>query len=180
MLRAAMTSAAPAECRRVATQAAFGSLATLARDPVGWPFATLVAVAFDRLGRPLLLLSRLAEHTKNLQTSPRASLLVAQTAPGRASAADASAPNATADPLAAGRMTILGTGALVDTGEASDARARFLEVHPEAAPYATFADFAMWRIDVTHVRWVGGFGRMEWVSGEDYRNEFARSGDPQA
>ena len=51
----------------------------------------------------------------------------------------------------------------------SGARARFLEVHPEAAAYASFADFDMWRIEVVDVRWVGGFGRMEWVSGEDYR-----------
>ena len=140
-------------CRELASNARFGALATLSRDPAGFPFATLVAVAFDDRRRPLLLLSSLAEHTKNLEASDRASLLVTE-------AAD--------DPLAAGRMTLVGTCARVPEGAVEAARARFLEVHPEAKGYASFADFAMRRIEIASVRWVGGFGRMEWVSGEEY------------
>jgi hypothetical protein len=74
----------------------------------------------------------------------------------------------TADPLADGRMTLVGECARVPDAVSNAARSRFLEVHPEATGYASFADFAMWRIEVAHVRWVGGFGKMDWVSGEDY------------
>jgi putative heme iron utilization protein len=137
--------------------ARFGALATLSRDPVGWPFATLVAIAFDARARPLLLLSRLAEHTKNLEACARASLLVS-----------ASGGAGSPDPLAQERMTLVGECARVQAQEDGAARARFLEVHPEAAGYAAFADFGVWRIEVAHVRWVGGFGKMEWVSGEEY------------
>ncbi len=63
-------------CRDLASRARFGSLATVARQPAGAPFATLVAVAVDATGRPLLFLSELAEHTKNLRADARASLLV--------------------------------------------------------------------------------------------------------
>jgi len=171
-------------CRELAARARFGALATVARaaaapaeagdpgplGPPAWPFATLVAVSFDEQGRPLLLLSRLAEHTKNLEVCPRASLLV--------SAAEGAQ---SADPLALGRMTLLGECRRLERSPggreseaadaASDARARFLAAHPEAGGYATFPDFDMWRLDVVQVRWVGGFGAMDWVSGADYTHE---------
>jgi putative heme iron utilization protein len=148
---------AASTCRALARRARFGALATLtagAREPAGWPFATLVAVAFDASGRPLMLLSRLAEHTKNLEASGRASLLVTE--------------HDEADPLAAGRMTLVGTCARVPDAERDAALAAFLDAHPEASSYAGFGDFAVWRLDVAQARWIGGFGRMEWIDGDAY------------
>lgn len=154
-------SDALSSCRALTERARFGTLATISRDPAGFPFATLVAVAFDGRGRPLMLLSRLAEHTRNLEACPRASLLVAPGLPD-------GAPAPSRDPLAAGRMTLVGPCARVADGEVAQARADFLAAHAEAAGYATLADFAPWRLEVEHVRWVGGFGRMSWVSGAEY------------
>jgi putative heme iron utilization protein len=148
-------------CRELAARARFGALATVAgATESGWPFATLVAVSFDARGLPLLLLSRLAEHTKNLEACPRASLLVSSADIARESV----------DPLAQGRMTLVGECRRLErgAGASDDARARFLTAHPEAAVYAAFPDFDMWRLEVAHVRWVGGFGAMDWVSREDY------------
>jgi putative heme iron utilization protein len=158
-------------CRELAACARFGALATLTRG-TEWPFATLVAVSFDAPGRPLLLLSRLAEHTKNLEACPRASLLVsAAEAGGRSGDVRSLAASRLGlgdDPLALGRMTLVGECRRLELAEASDARARFLATHPEANGYAAFPDFDMWFLEVAHVRWVGGFGAMDWVSGEDY------------
>jgi putative heme iron utilization protein len=145
-------------CRELAVRARQGALATMSREAPGFPFATLVAVAFDARGRPLLLLSRLAEHTKNLEACDRASLLVAE---------------AGSDPLAAGRMTLVGTCALVSESDRDAARAVFLAAHPEAEQYVGFADFALWRIEVASVRWVGGFGRMQWIDGARYGGDGA-------
>jgi len=152
--RASGESAARA-CRELASRVRHGALATASSssEAPGFPFATLVAIAFDARGRPLMLLSRLAEHTKNLEACERASLLVTEPA---------------ADPLAAGRMTLVGTCARVPGEECEDARAAFLAAHPEAARYAGFSDFGYWRLEVASVRWVGGFGRMEWVDGAAY------------
>jgi putative heme iron utilization protein len=169
-------------CRDLAARARHGTLATVARaeavpaetgdpGPLAWPFATLVAVSVDERGRPLLLLSRLAEHTKNLEACPRASLLVTASEAGQRG-----------DPLAQGRMTLLGECRRLERGPgrgreneaadaASDARARFLAAHPEASGYAAFPDFHVWRLDVVQVRWVGGFGAMDWVSGADYTGD---------
>jgi len=147
----------PRALRGLVERARHGALATVAREPAGWPFATLVAVAFDERARPLLLLSRLAEHTQNLEACASASLLVVD--PEGA---------ATGDPMAAGRMTLVGSCARVADGEQAAVRAAFVRAHPEASGYARFADFAAYRMEVTAARWVGGFGRMAWVDGGAY------------
>jgi putative heme iron utilization protein len=133
------------------------TLATLARDPEGFPYASLVAFASDAKGRPLLLLSRLAEHTENLRARPEASVLIAE-------AADAKA----IDPLSLGRVTILGPCTLVPDEDKADVRATFLAHQPSAATYVDFADFAFYRLEPRALRFVGGFGRMSWVSAEEY------------
>jgi putative heme iron utilization protein len=136
-----------------------GTLCTLADEPAGYPYGSFVTVAFDA-GNPILLLSRLAEHTKNLERDPRASLLVAE--------------SGAADPLANGRVTMIGPCTRIDRGgpnedEAGSARAAFLAVHPNAAYYADFRDFAFWRLLVRAVRYIGGYGRMSWVSEDEWR-----------
>jgi putative heme iron utilization protein len=142
-------------CRELASRARIGSLATLARDPAGHPFATLVAVATDPAGQPLFYLSALAEHTKNLRQDPRASLLVWDAGGG-------------ADPLAAERVTLIGLCAPVPADAAAEARSRFLSAHTDALAYASLPDFAVWRLAVAQARWIGGFGRMTWVEGDAY------------
>ena len=131
------------------------TLATVARDPEGFPYASLVAFASDANGRPLLLLSRLAEHTENLRVRSEASLLVCEAANG-------------SDPLSVGRVTILGPCVVVPEDEKADARATFLARQPSATTYVDFADFAFYRLEPRALRFVGGFGRMSWVSAEEY------------
>lgn len=141
-------------CRALVREARVAALATVAREPAGVPFATLVAIATDERGRPLLLLSRLAEHTQNLLACADASVLVGELA--------------AADPLAGGRVTLVGRCERVPDGEVADARARFLARQPEAAQYVDFADFAFYRLEPSALRYVGGFGRMSWVDAGDY------------
>src|SRR5262245_30950089 len=99
-----------------------GMLATLAREPAGYPYGSLVLYALDERWRPLLLLSQLAEHTLNVRRDPRASLLVVE-------------PPAGMDPLARARVTLLGPVAPVPETEEVGARERYLARHPTAALY---------------------------------------------
>ena len=149
-------------------------LATLAREPAGYPFGSLVAYALDERGRPLFFLSALAEHTANLAADPRAALLVcaAPSAGGgtgptvevaEANSADPAAQAGQADPLALGRVTLVGEVTQVPERERAAALARFLARHPAAAWYAQLPDFAMYRLEVHSARYVGGFGRMSWI-----------------
>jgi putative heme iron utilization protein len=133
------------------------SLSTVARDPEGFPYGSLVTVAIDELGRPLLLISTLAEHTKNLLARSEASILITEPL------------DAHDQPLAAGRVTILGRCTVVPDDERASVRETFLAQQPGSSYYVDFKDFAFFRLEPSSLRYVGGFGRMSWVSAEDYR-----------
>src|SRR5207244_11164142 len=63
--------------RTLVAQISTGTLCTLAFEPEGYPYGSFVTVAFEN-ERPIFLISRLAEHTRNLERDPRASLMVAE------------------------------------------------------------------------------------------------------
>lgn len=142
--------------RTLARAARFGSLATMARDPEGFPYASLVALTTDARGRALLLLSRLAEHTQNLLARPEASVLLLES------------PIQGDKLLERGRVTLIGACQPVPPEEAPECRALFLAAHPDAATYADFSDFTHYRIEPRSLRYVGGFGRMSWVEAAAY------------
>ena len=132
-----------------------GSLATLSRRHPGHPFASIMPYAPDERGRPLLLISTMAMHTQNLQADARASLLVAQ-------------PDWAGDPLAAGRVTLMGEARPVASGERDAARAAYLARHENARYWVDFDDFAFWRLDVSDLYFVGGFAAMDWIEAPVY------------
>jgi putative heme iron utilization protein len=132
-----------------------GTLATLSRRHPGHPFASIMPYAIDERGRPLLLVSTMAMHTQNLQGDPRASLLVAQ-------------PDWAGDPLAAGRVTLMGNARLLPADDRAAARAAYLARHENARYWVDFDDFGFWRLEVTDVYFVGGFAAMDWVDAPGY------------
>ena len=132
-----------------------GTLATLSRRHPGHPFASIMPYAVDERGRPLLLISSMAMHTQNLQGDARASLLVAQ-------------PDWAGDPLAAGRVTLMGEARTVPAADIAAAREAYLARHENARYWVDFDDFAFWRLDVTDVYFVGGFAAMDWVEAPAY------------
>ena len=132
-----------------------GTFSTLSRRHSGHPFGSVMPYAPDEHGAPLLLISSMAMHTQNLEADPRASLLVMQ--PGWAE-----------DPLAGGRVTLMGRAARVPDQERPAAREAYLARQPKAAFWVEFEDFAFWRLEVTDVYFVGGFAAMDWVTGEAY------------
>lgn len=176
---AARTPSHAERCRTLFARARHGVLSTLAREPKGFPFGSLVALACDEDGQPLLLLSALAEHTQNLEAASDASLLVvgdsthfpAGGAPRITAGVGEGerAARAARDALALPRVTLLGPCTRVGEEDAArSARDVFLAAHPEATAYAGFKDFAMYRLAPVGLRYVGGFGRMSWVSAADY------------
>jgi putative heme iron utilization protein len=121
---------------------------SLARDGLaGWPYGSLVLAATDPDLSPLLLLSDLADHSRNMAREPRVSLLFDGTA-------------GAADPLTAARLSLLGRVARED---APGPRARFLARHPSAERYAGFGDFHLYRVAIEAAHLVAGFGRIHWL-----------------
>lgn len=132
-----------------------GTLATLSRRHPGHPFASVMPYALDDAGRPLMLISSMAMHTQNLEHDARASLLVTQ-------------PGWSGDPLAAGRLTLMGHARRVAEADVAAARERYLARHERARHWVDFDDFALWRLDLADLYFVGGFAAMDWVTAEGY------------
>ena len=132
---------AAASARRLMRLARTGALATL--EAGGAPLTTLIGVASDWDGAPLMLMSTLSRHTRNLALNPRASLLLT----GRAERGD---------PLNHPRVTL---GGRVEGWPEPRAKVRYLQRNPKATLYAGFADFALFRLRVESVHFNGGFGR---------------------
>lgn len=149
----------------MAVAARSATLSTIAREPAGFPFGSLVTVAVDDRGRPLMLLSQLAEHTQNLGACANASILLAEVTPPGSS------------PQSRGRVTLLGPCRPIAEPERDAASAIFLAAHPDAAQYASFKDFAYYCLEPVALRYVRGFGRMSWVSADEY---LAAEPDPLA
>lgn len=141
-----------------------GSLATIDRN-TGHPFASLVNVATDSDGAPLILISRLSTHTANLEADGRASVLLAATGKG--------------DPLAHPRLTLLGCFVRVPRDAHSEPRLRrrFLARHPKSELYAGFGDFSFWRLDAVSAHLNGGFARAADLAAADVMTDVSGADD---
>ncbi len=141
-----------------------GSLATIDRN-TGHPFASLVNVATDCDGAPLILVSRLSTHTANLDTDGRAALLLAATGKG--------------DPLAHPRLTVIGSFVRVPREDHNESRLRrrFLAQHPKSELYAGFADFSFWRLAAVSAHLNGGFARAADLKAADVLTDISGAQD---
>jgi putative heme iron utilization protein len=111
--------------------------------------------ALDGNGRPLFLISTMAVHTQNLAADGRASLFIAE-------------PDWAGDPLAAGRVTLMGVVRPVPGDARAEAREAYLARHANAAYWVDFEDFAFHRLEIVDLYFVGGFAAMDWIDGPIY------------
>jgi len=140
------------EARTIAASTNTGTLASLTTG--GDPWASLVAYGLHG-GAPVLCVSNLAEHGRNLADDPRASIAIV-------------APTTDPDPLANARITLAGVAERPTGDELTAARAAHLAGVPAAKYYVDYSDFTLWVLRVDRVRWVGGYGRMDSATGESY------------
>jgi len=152
----ARTRTAAEEARALVQTGIVATLATLSED--GTPWASLVTYGTLANGAPVICVSTLAEHGRNLVRDQRASIVVAQA-------------EYEGDPLDSGRVTLAGVfRKAADDAELALARAACEASSPAAALYGGFGDFTFWILDVERVRWVGGFGRMDSADPFQYAN----------
>ena len=140
------------EARTIAASTNAGVLASL--TPSGDPWASFITYGLLD-GAPVLCVSHMAEHGRNLAGDPRASIAVV-------------APSTEADPLANGRITLAGVVERPTGAELTAAREAHVAAVPAAKYYIEYSDFTVWVLRVDRVRWVGGYGRMDSATGQDY------------
>ena len=142
------------EARTLVEHAKAGALASLSDD--GTPWSSVITFGATDAGEPVLVVSTMAEHGRNLAREPRCSVSVSEPVPDGD------------DPLDRARITLAGR-VIVPEGAAADAA---LEAHakhyPFAKSYALYGDFTIYLLQVERVRWVGGFARMATVDAADY------------
>jgi putative heme iron utilization protein len=136
--------------RQLLRRARTCSLSTLTRGD-GTPYGSLANIASDVAGRPLILISRLAWHTQNLEADARGSVLAGELP-------------AKGDALVGPRVTVLGRFERV---EDANLRRRYLARHPQASLYADFPDFSFWRLSPSAIHGVAGFGRIETLTPDE-------------
>lgn len=139
------------EARKLARSQHQGVLSTLSQRLEGYPFGSVAPFVLDHAGRPVILISTLAEHTKNIDVDARVSLIVQPFAP---------------DMQQAGRITLIGTAARLSGKETPGPR--YLRYLPQAAGYFAMHDFHFYRIEPLRIRYIGGFGKIHWVEAASY------------
>lgn len=139
-----------------------GVLSTFSSKFAGYPFGSVAPFVLDHSGQPVILISTIAEHTQNIIANPKVSLLVF--------AGDD-------DLQANARLTLIGQAVKIDKAD-DNLRARYLRYLPQAASYFDMHDFNFYRIEIAQVRYIAGFGKMGWLSGNSLSGE-QRSADSQ-
>ncbi|WP_312910015.1 HugZ family protein [Stutzerimonas nitrititolerans] len=155
-----MSAQAVKNARQLLLEEYRGVLSTHSRSMPGFPFGSAVPYCLDANGWPLLLISRIAQHTRNLQADNKCSLLVGE--------------RAAEDVQAAGRLTLLAEARqLVDPPVVEAVARRYYRYFPEAGDYHRVHDFDFWVLQPVRWRYIGGFGAIHWLDDVALANPFA-------
>ena len=141
-----------------------GVLSTHSKAMPGFPFGSVVPYCLDAQGHPLILISRIAQHTHNLQLDQRCSLLVSARGVG--------------DVQAAGRLTVLAEAQQLDDPLLiKAAAARYYRFFPDSADYHAVHDFDFWCLQPVRTRYIGGFGAIHWLDQVTLANPFSQEAE---
>src|SRR3989442_5122399 len=151
--------------RRLFLQESFGVLSTISLDVPGYPFGSVTPYCTDRQGRPVIYISHIAQHTRNILADSRVSLTVFDTS------VDSD------DVQARGRVTCIGDARAIDADDAdvADVKDRYFRYFPATRQYEQTHSFQFFRLDLVRVRFIGGFGQIFWVQPGEFlaANPFA-------
>jgi heme iron utilization protein len=128
-----------------------GILSSFSAKFSGYPFGSVMPFVLGHDCQPIVLISSIAEHTKNIIANPKVSLLVFAGAE---------------DLHANGRLTLIGEAEQLDKDDA-DLMARYCRYFPESAGYLAMHDFQFYRINIAQARYIAGFGKMSWMEGSE-------------
>jgi putative heme iron utilization protein len=140
------------EMFKLLTHEGDGVLSTISLDVPGYPFGSVTPYCLDRNFIPNILISSIAQHTKNIKADPKVSLLISET-------------GTQTNKQALSRLTYIGEAQRVE--DDGDIKKRYISYFPAAATYFKTHDFAFYRINPVRLRFIGGFGKIYWIEKAD-------------
>jgi putative heme iron utilization protein len=154
--------------RHLFLQQSFGILSTISVDVPGYPFGSVTPYCADDECRPVIYISHIAQHTRNIVADSRVSLTVVDNNDG------------SDDVQARGRVTCIADAVPMDDGRA-DIRERYFRYFPSARQYDQTHDFAFFRLELVRVRFIGGFGQIYWIEPGEFmtKNPFSAAQESQ-
>lgn len=143
-----------------------GILSTISLAVEGYPFGSVTPYCLDENFRPNLLISSIAQHTKNIEANSKVSLTIVE-------------ENTNTNKQAKGRLTYIGNAVKVEDDEAI--KRRYTSYFPESKEYFKTHDFHFYRIEPVRLRYIGGFGKIFWLETEEVqsRNIFNFESEPR-
>jgi len=144
----------PAQARELFRAARGGVLSSQSVKFPGFPYGSALPHVTDHQGRPVVLISHLAEHTHNIEADNRVSFLVSPSGP---------------ELQASARATLVGHAQVLDP--ALEVQQRYLRFLPQHAQYLEMGGFRFWRIEPLQVRLIGGFGSLHWIPADAYLSD---------
>lgn len=142
------------DARRLFLRESFGVLSTISAELPGYPFGSVAPYSADARGRPIVYISAIAQHTRNIVADSKVSLTIVERVHD-------------ADVQAAGRVTCVADARPFDAATTGDAE-RYFRYFPSARQYQGTHDFAFFRLDLVRVRYIGGFGQIYWVEPDEF------------
>jgi len=148
--------------RQLLLQESFGVLSTMSVDVPGYPFGSITPYCVDRECQPIVYISGIAQHTRNIIANPKVSLTIVE------------ANSESDDVQARGRLTLMADARPADRAD-TEIRDRYLRYFPSAVQYEGTHDFSFYRLDLVRARFIGGFGQIFWLTPEELclRNPFS-------
>lgn len=141
------------EARQLMLREYHGILSTHSQDVPGYPFGSVMPYCLDAQGCPVIQISTIAQHTKNIENDPRVSLIVSETN--------------TDDVHTGGRLTWMGDAEKIeDADDVKDVSEHYFNFFPQARNYKNTHAFDFYRIKLVRARFIGGFGKIFWIKNE--------------
>jgi putative heme iron utilization protein len=147
--------------RSLLLEESFGVLSTISVDLPGYPFGSVTPYCTDRQCLPIVYISYIAQHTKNIVADPRVSLTVVERSENGASD----------DVQAQGRVTCIANAKEIPSSDTADVRDRYFRYFPSARQYERTHFFAFFRLELVRVRFIGGFGQIFWVEPGEFMTD---------
>ena len=142
----------------------FGVLSTISLDVPGYPFGSVAPYCVDENGQPIIYISLIAQHTRNITSDPRVSLTVIE------EEVDSD------DVQARGRVTCIANARHInESAENAGLSARYFRYFPSSRQYEQTHDFTFFRLELVRIRFIGGFGQIFWIDPAEFaaKNPFS-------